>query len=129
MKRKHILRQAKQIMEDLQIPGREYFNFSKGWYERFRERLVRRKIIPGKIEVKREFGEDSDSDFDESGEVKKEDVMFKEECQVKMEYEDGDGCESGSGGEEGMDEDLKDEKPTKMNCDDLVLNYNLIEIS
>lgn len=32
MKRKHILRQAKQIMEDLQIPGREYFNFSKGWY-------------------------------------------------------------------------------------------------
>jgi hypothetical protein len=50
-----------------------------------------------------------------------------------MEYEDGDGCESGgdreSESEEGMDEDLKDEKPTKMNCDDLVLNYNLIEIS
>ena len=123
------MRQAKQIMEDLQIPGREYFNFSKGWYERFRERLVRRKIIPGKIEVKREFGEDSDSDFDESEEVKKEEVIFKEECQVKMEYEDGDGYESGSESEEGMDEDLKEEKPTKMNCDDLVLNYNLIEIS
>lgn len=129
MKRKHILRQAKQIMEDLQIPGREYFNFSKGWYERFRERLVRRKIIPGKIEVKREFGDGSDSDFDESEEVKKEEAMFKEECQVKMEYEDGDGYESDSRSEEGMDEDLKDEKPTKMNCDDLVLNYNLVEIS
>ena len=46
MKRKHILRQAKQIMEDLQIPGREYFNFSKGWYERFRERLVKQKVLP-----------------------------------------------------------------------------------
>jgi hypothetical protein len=90
---------------------------------------VGRKIIGGKIEVKREFWEDSDSDFDESEEVKKEGVMFKEECQVKMEYEDCEGCESGSESEEGMDEDLKDEKPTKMNCDDLVLNYNLIEIS
>lgn len=67
MKRKHILRQAKQIMEDLKIPGREYFNFSKGWYERFRERLVRRKILPGKIEVKKEFQSDNeDSDFDDS---------------------------------------------------------------
>lgn len=47
MKRKHILRQAKQIMEDLQIPGREYFNFSKGWYERFRERLIKQKVLPG----------------------------------------------------------------------------------
>ena len=64
MKRKHILRQAKQIMEDLQIPGREYFNFSKGWYERFRERLVRRKIIPGKSSIKREFDSDSGSDSD-----------------------------------------------------------------
>jgi hypothetical protein len=44
MKRKHILRQAKQIMEDLKIPGRQNFNFSKGWYERFRERLVKRKV-------------------------------------------------------------------------------------
>jgi hypothetical protein len=32
MKRKLILMQAKQIMEDLQIPGRDEFNFSKGWY-------------------------------------------------------------------------------------------------
>jgi hypothetical protein len=24
-----------------------------------------------------------------------------------------------------MDEDLKDEKPTKINCEDLVLNYSL----
>ena len=80
MKRKHILRQAKQIMEDLKIPGREYFNFSKGWYERFRERLVRRKIIAGKIEAKREYGEDSDSDFDDSDYgVKKEEYLFKEE--------------------------------------------------
>jgi hypothetical protein len=45
MRRKHILRQAKQIMEDLQIPGREDFNFSKGWYERFRERLSKSKIF------------------------------------------------------------------------------------
>lgn len=36
MRRKLILRQAKQIMEELEIPGREFFNFSKGWYERFR---------------------------------------------------------------------------------------------
>lgn len=36
MRRKHILQQAKQIMEELNIPGREDFNFSKGWYERFR---------------------------------------------------------------------------------------------
>ena len=49
MKRKHILRQAKNIMEELNIPERKHFNFSKGWYERFRERLIRRKIIPGKI--------------------------------------------------------------------------------
>jgi hypothetical protein len=96
MKRKHILRQAKQIMDDLQIPGREYFNFSKGWYERFRERLVRRKIIPGKIEAKREFGDGSDSDFDDSEEVKKEEAMLKEEYGVKVEYEydDGSGSES-----------------------------------
>jgi hypothetical protein len=53
MKRKHILRQAKQIMEDLDIPGREYFNFSKGWYERFRERLVRKKILPDHLKLKR----------------------------------------------------------------------------
>lgn len=51
MKRKVILRQAKQIMEDLKIPGRNEFNFSKGWYERFRERLNKKKVTKGaKIE-------------------------------------------------------------------------------
>ena len=61
MKRKHIIRQAKQIMEDLKIPGRETFNFSKGWYERFRERMLKNKIAKGarlddvKIEAKSEF--------------------------------------------------------------------------
>lgn len=61
LRRKHILRQAKKIMEDLDIPGREYFNFSKGWYERFRERLAKEKIFNevkleycGKNEVKME---------------------------------------------------------------------------
>lgn len=47
MKRKHILRQAKQIMEDLQIPDRNEFNFSKGWYERFKERLSKNKVAKG----------------------------------------------------------------------------------
>ena len=65
MKRKHILRQAKQIMEDLNIPGRQYFNFSKGWYERFRERLVRKKILPDHFKLKKESHSDSD-EFDES---------------------------------------------------------------
>lgn len=46
MKRKQILRQAHKIMQDLHIPGRQRFNFSKGWYERFRERMVKRKILP-----------------------------------------------------------------------------------
>ena len=67
-------------MEDLHVPGREYFNFSKGWYERFRERLVRRKIISGKIQIKKQFTDDSDSDFDDSEyEVKKEEDFFKQE--------------------------------------------------
>jgi hypothetical protein len=47
MKRKHILRQARQIMEDLQIPNGKQFNFSKGWYERFRERLNKKKVTKG----------------------------------------------------------------------------------
>lgn len=47
MKRKFILRQAKQIMEDLQIPGRHEFSFSKGWYERFRERVNKKKVTKG----------------------------------------------------------------------------------
>lgn len=61
MKRKHILRQARQIMEDLKIPGRDKFNFSKGWYERFRERLSKQKVAKGanlgdvKLEGKYEF--------------------------------------------------------------------------
>ena len=45
LRRKMILNQAKQIMEELNIPGRENFNFSKGWYERFRERLSKSKIF------------------------------------------------------------------------------------
>lgn len=45
IKRKYILRQAKQILQELNIPGREEFNFSKGWYERFRERLSKSKVF------------------------------------------------------------------------------------
>lgn len=51
MRRKHILNQAKQIMEELNIPGKEDFNFSKGWYERFRERLNKSKVF---AEIKNE---------------------------------------------------------------------------
>jgi len=52
LKRKHILTQARKIMEELNIPGREEFNFSKGWYERFRERLNKRKVrgVDAKLE-------------------------------------------------------------------------------
>jgi hypothetical protein len=45
MRRKYILHQARQILEELQVPGREDFNFSKGWYERFRERLNKSKVF------------------------------------------------------------------------------------
>lgn len=76
MKRKHILRQAKQIMEDLNIPGRDQFNFSKGWYERFRERMSKQKIISSvkfeelvKMEVKEEnISEDIKHEYLSEGE-------------------------------------------------------------
>ena len=39
---------------------------------------MRRKIIPGKIEAKQEYDENSDSDFDEiEYSIKKEEEIFK----------------------------------------------------
>lgn len=82
MKRKYILHQARQIMEDLHIPGRENFNFSKGWYERFRERLNKYKVKLGvKLEqVKKE---------EEGDEIKSED-NDSEDQNIKAEGSDCD---------------------------------------
>lgn len=77
LRRKMILNQAKQIMEELNIPGREHFNFSKGWYERFRERLSKSKVFSG---VK------ADEENNVKQEVKLEDLAHDDE-NVKSEEE------------------------------------------
>lgn len=78
LKRKHYLSQAKQIMEELKIPGRHKFNFSKGWYERFRERYSKQKVAKGarlddvKIEGKSEF----ETKYEENEVKKEEEAIF-----------------------------------------------------
>lgn len=95
MKRKHILKQAKQIMEDLKIPGREDFNFSKGWYERFRQRLYKRKLGTNvklqdgvKMEAKQEYETEvkkQEQSEEEDELYSQEDDSFDSEENVKLE--------------------------------------------
>ncbi len=101
MRRKHILKQAKQIMQELNIPGREEFNFSKGWYERFRERLNKSKILAEikqedciKYEVKLEHlnyndevkqEEDQLNEFTDEESFASEDDSYDYEEEVKLE--------------------------------------------
>ncbi len=42
-KRKEVIEEAKKILKNSGID--ESFNFSKGWYERFRVRLKQKKVI------------------------------------------------------------------------------------
>ena len=71
-------------MEELQIPGWEYFNYSKGWYQRFRERLSKSKVFDVKTEgeVKYEVKiEDFTVNEENENEEEEEDVKIEEKMQ------------------------------------------------